>query len=665
MTDHPLLVPWALPEPPDEDPRPALPNTDESWRSLLVAVLAHRLEAIFLRNLQRAGQLEGAPPEVRSVLERRVTALRMQNLHLANAARCLSEGLLASNVDHLFLKGVVLRSSAYQEFAGRPTGDIDVLVRRADRSKAETVLEELGFLPDADGHASLWHARSASHALGELTYAKKTPVQRVKVDLHWSLSQGARVQPLREAALWQRSGFFDLAGHRARTLARPWFLLHLALHLVKDLIIARPALVGYADLLLSLQTAEDWDEVGVLADRHGVLDQIDFVTRRLAVLDAHARVSARHEDQAIRRKLVERDLLRVRPDDRMDAAGLRSRYYRDLIFANPQWTARLRYAAGLLLPHPDQLGRMHRGSTKVGRPASYLHHLRQAATAAVSLRPAWPSSTAQPPRSHTQLAVDDVSLLRAALLPREDAFHSWRAWSRDRDMTDLARHHYPILPLVYRRLCDDLAEDPNAALLKGQYRHTWARQQLLQREVESLEDELGSRGIRFRRYGWSAALPEGEISSLGDAALALEVDDLASGSTVALGRGWMHARRHRTPPLLLPLAQRFDRRATRRFAKAPSLRLRLVGTRQLGQGGPKQQLLETLAASAERPHDSKLGWLIDIARQLEATEPDLDHRRLVHSLGRGSHADHSADLLQSLADAVGRDWPGLDVLLRR
>ena len=658
MIDHPLLASWALPVEVPPSSRPALPSDGAGWRELLAAVLAHRLEVLFLHNLRVAGRLDAVPSSALDVLEKRAAALRMQNLHLAGAARALARNLDERGVDHLFLKGVVLRSTAYARIGGRPMGDVDLLVRRADRRRAQDALQELGFAPDADGHATWWHAQAASHSLGELTYSKPTPAQRVKVDLHWALTKGARGEVFMEDGLWSEVDCFDLAGHRARTLAGPWFAVHLAVHLTKDLVISRPALLGYADLLLAVRTGGDWDEVRALAARQGVAEEIEFVGRRLSALDPST-FGAPTGTATTSTELLERDLLRVRDDDHFDARRLRSAYYRALILDVPDLSDRLRYGAGLLLPRPRQLARMHRGSTTVGSTAGYAHHLRQAVSTVISWRSPAGRSQARP--SETE---DELQLVRAALMPEDEAVKIWSAWVCGRDLGNLPDHQYPILPVIYRRLRSCLGDDEHGALLRGQYRHTWARQQLLRRELEAVEDVLRRAGIGFRRYGWSGARSPGDVSTLGDEALAVGRRQLPRVTELVLEEGWRHAPRRRVPPILLPLAQRFDRRATRHFAKDPGLRLRVVGApvdiaaEDIGgeQGRDAvRRLSETLAAAAGHPA-SKLGWLVEIGRQVADLPVGADLARLDEQLVERSREGGGTGLLQALHEVLGPEW---------
>lgn len=71
------------------------------------------------------------------------------------------------------------------------------------------------------------------------------------------------------------------------------------------------------------------------------------------------------------------------------------------------------------------------------------------------------------------------SLLKAGLLPPEEAVPAWRRVRSELDLEVLEPEAVRILPLVYRNLQRAGVEDPEWMRLKGIYRHTWARNQLL------------------------------------------------------------------------------------------------------------------------------------------------------------------------------------------
>jgi hypothetical protein len=70
-------------------------------------------------------------------------------------------------------------------------------------------------------------------------------------------------------------------------------------------------------------------------------------------------------------------------------------------------------------------------------------------------------------------------LLRAALLHGPEALDAWERWKASTDIDRIDRGSHRLLPLVYRMLEREGVADPLLARLKGVYRHTWSRNQLM------------------------------------------------------------------------------------------------------------------------------------------------------------------------------------------
>jgi Uncharacterised nucleotidyltransferase len=74
-------------------------------------------------------------------------------------------------------------------------------------------------------------------------------------------------------------------------------------------------------------------------------------------------------------------------------------------------------------------------------------------------------------------------LLKAALLPRDEAIRAWEDWRLSADIDRLDAGSYRLLPLLYRNLRAHAIDDPAIKKLKGIYRHTWSKNQLRMRHM--------------------------------------------------------------------------------------------------------------------------------------------------------------------------------------
>jgi Uncharacterised nucleotidyltransferase len=94
------------------------------------------------------------------------------------------------------------------------------------------------------------------------------------------------------------------------------------------------------------------------------------------------------------------------------------------------------------------------------------------------------------------ISPDQEQLLNAALFSGEKAITAWNKW---RDSTDwqtyLEPGSYLLLPLLYINLQKLGVEDPSMGQLKGIYRHTWSKNQILFRDMAEVVEQLHHAGI--------------------------------------------------------------------------------------------------------------------------------------------------------------------------
>ena len=151
----------------------------------------HGLSSMCEDQLRRAGALDC----VHEVIATRLLASRREAT-ARYLAQCGAWAQVAAALDlrmigHVVLKGAATREEVYADPAVRSTGDIDLLVRAADRQSVFRLLADLGF--DCSGVAP-----SSAH---EITYSKG----RVDVDLHWDILRPGRTRkPLVDALIGRR-----------------------------------------------------------------------------------------------------------------------------------------------------------------------------------------------------------------------------------------------------------------------------------------------------------------------------------------------------------------------------------------------------------------------------------------------------------------------------
>ena len=90
---------------------------------------------------------------------------------------------------------------------------------------------------------------------------------------------------------------------------------------------------------------------------------------------------------------------------------------------------------------------------------------------------------------------DQELLLEAGTARPEPARAAWKAWQARNRLDDVDPGAQRLLPLVYRHLEDELAEDPDLGRLRGLYRRSWYRNQIVFRWAGQALESLGSVGL--------------------------------------------------------------------------------------------------------------------------------------------------------------------------
>src|SRR5215470_12661875 len=86
-------------------------------------------------------------------------------------------------------------------------------------------------------------------------------------------------------------------------------------------------------------------------------------------------------------------------------------------------------------------------------------------------------------------------LLKAALLEGEAAVEAWESWRANTDIHRLDQGSYRMLPLLYRNLQKHEIKDPVMEKLKGVYRHTWYKNQILFSRMAAILRSFQEAGI--------------------------------------------------------------------------------------------------------------------------------------------------------------------------
>lgn len=119
-----------------------MPETVD-WKALVRLSRMHGVAPMVYDGLRKAGLLEAVPEEIRSFLLSNYHAAIFRDSQFDYIRQQLSEKLVQAGVEHIFLKGSVLKYS-YPEPALRTMCDLDILVHTKDYPVLDKIAQELG-----------------------------------------------------------------------------------------------------------------------------------------------------------------------------------------------------------------------------------------------------------------------------------------------------------------------------------------------------------------------------------------------------------------------------------------------------------------------------------------------------------------------------------------
>ncbi|HTS07203.1 MAG TPA: nucleotidyltransferase family protein [Candidatus Eisenbacteria bacterium] len=181
----------------------------------------------------------------------------MLSRELINIVGALAEG----GIEVMPYKGLALAESLYGDIALRQTGDIDLLIRAKDVSRARDVLRNLHFVP----HLALPERQESAYLQSGYEYMFDAPAGRNLLELQWAAQPSFYAVDLRAEELFERAVPVSVAGRTLKTPSFEDLFIVLSLHAAKHV---WAKLIWISDLARIIKLERlDWDQVGSLA-RH-------------------------------------------------------------------------------------------------------------------------------------------------------------------------------------------------------------------------------------------------------------------------------------------------------------------------------------------------------------------------------------------------------------
>lgn len=132
-------------------------------------------------------------------------------------------------------------------------------------------------------------------------------------------------------------------------------------------------------------------------------------------------------------------------------------------------------------------------------------------------------------------------LIRAALMQGDPAQKAWREWRTCGDIENLERGTYYFMPLLYRNLCNLNLNDAEIPIIKGIYKKTWYKNQIVLNRFVELAGSFSEKGIDVMPLAGLASLikvyRDPGLRPVNEMVLAIRPDQAQSSYTVAEEHG--------------------------------------------------------------------------------------------------------------------------------
>lgn len=197
------------------------------WEYILLQANRHGILPLLFKTVKETGFSNSVPPEILEKLQIGYLTTLMKNKTLLNDLKPVLKTFYAAEIPVILLKGAALCLTTYEDIALRPLGDVDILVKKKDVTKACDLLESQGF-SRIGGLYRVPDSLNAERGC-EWVYHKGNNV----FELHWSLLDKLAPFPLEMQLFWDRAVEVNVDDAPALVMDPGNQLIHLCLHQFK------------------------------------------------------------------------------------------------------------------------------------------------------------------------------------------------------------------------------------------------------------------------------------------------------------------------------------------------------------------------------------------------------------------------------------------------
>ncbi len=232
--------------------------TITNYQSLITAATQHGILPLVYKTLKSLNA------EILTELKTLYMSISQRNMLMSAELIRIMKLLKKNNIEALVFKGPVLSQMAYGDITLRQYVDLDVLVRKEDIHRVDSLLKELGYkrvIKLTENQEKLWlilkHDMSFYH-----------PQNGIYFEMHWSLLDEDYPIQMNQQVLWEDPQTVNINGNEIQTFPMEELLLYLCIHGSTHLW-ERIEWIKDIDLLIRTQTI-DWEKLVHKAEHSNV-----------------------------------------------------------------------------------------------------------------------------------------------------------------------------------------------------------------------------------------------------------------------------------------------------------------------------------------------------------------------------------------------------------
>jgi len=243
------------------------------WEALLRLADQHGTSSLLYRNLSPLGDV--VPSPALAALRQRYESNVHRSLFLARELIRILDCLAALGSAVIPYKGVVLSEVYYGDMALRPSGDMDLFVRKHDVARIKSAVRDLGYTL----RVPIPEAAQADYIASGYECTFDSPAGRSLLELQWALQPRFYAVDFDMDGLFQRAVSVSVAGRTVKTPSPEDLLLVLSVHAAKHV---WGRLIWLCDIAHILKRENlHWDWVQARAREFGI-ERILRITLLLA-----------------------------------------------------------------------------------------------------------------------------------------------------------------------------------------------------------------------------------------------------------------------------------------------------------------------------------------------------------------------------------------------